>query len=119
MCPSIRLLESGSTQRAGTGARHVVVARQRVAHQQRRIGVVVQRMIEPDCAGVMFTRNPVNGADERVIEASWGLGEAVVAGLVGLLRAASPSVMRERCAKSIGPSSGASGGEDIHSIRSR
>ncbi len=47
-----------------------------------RIGVVVQRMIEPDCAGVMFTRNPLNGADERVIEASWGLGEAVVTGLV-------------------------------------
>jgi len=47
-----------------------------------RIGVVVQRMIEPDCAGVMFTRNPLNGSDERVIEASWGLGEAVVAGLI-------------------------------------
>jgi pyruvate,water dikinase len=47
-----------------------------------RVGVVVQRMIEPDCAGVMFTRNPLSGADERVIEASWGLGEAVVAGLV-------------------------------------
>ena len=30
----------------------------------------------------MFTRNPVTGADERMIEASWGLGEAVVAGLV-------------------------------------
>jgi pyruvate,water dikinase len=39
-------------------------------------------MIEPDCAGVMFTKNPLNGADERVIEASWGLGESVVAGLV-------------------------------------
>jgi pyruvate,water dikinase len=47
-----------------------------------RVGVVVQRMIEPDCAGVMFTKNPLNGADERVIEASWGLGESVVAGLV-------------------------------------
>ena len=47
-----------------------------------RIGVVVQRMIEPDCAGVMFTKNPLDGANERVIEASWGLGEAVVAGLV-------------------------------------
>jgi pyruvate,water dikinase len=30
----------------------------------------------------MFTRNPVTGADERMIETSWGLGEAVVAGLV-------------------------------------
>lgn len=47
-----------------------------------RVGVVVQRMIEPDCAGVMFTKNPLNGSDELVIEASWGLGEAVVAGLV-------------------------------------
>ena len=47
-----------------------------------RVGVVVQRMIEPDCAGVLFTKNPLTGADERVIEASWGLGEAVVAGLV-------------------------------------
>jgi pyruvate,water dikinase len=47
-----------------------------------RVAVVVQRMIEPDCAGVMFTRNPLDGSDERVIEASWGLGEAVVAGLV-------------------------------------
>jgi pyruvate,water dikinase len=47
-----------------------------------RVGVVVQRMLDPDCAGVMFTRNPLNGSDERVIEASWGLGEAVVAGLV-------------------------------------
>jgi pyruvate,water dikinase len=47
-----------------------------------RVAVVVQRMIEPDCAGVLFTRNPLDGSDERVIEASWGLGEAVVAGLV-------------------------------------
>jgi pyruvate,water dikinase len=30
----------------------------------------------------MFTRNPITGSDERMIEASWGLGEAVVAGLV-------------------------------------
>jgi pyruvate,water dikinase len=30
----------------------------------------------------MFTRNPITGADERMIEASCGLGEAVVAGLV-------------------------------------
>jgi EmrB/QacA subfamily drug resistance transporter len=47
-----------------------------------RIAVVMQRMIEPDAAGVLFTRNPVTGAHERVIESAWGLGEAVVAGLV-------------------------------------
>lgn len=47
-----------------------------------RIGVVVQTLVAPDVAGVLFTLNPLDGADERVIEATWGLGEAVVAGLV-------------------------------------
>jgi pyruvate,water dikinase len=46
------------------------------------VGVVVQALLDPDVAGVMFTQNPINGADERVVEASWGLGEAVVAGRV-------------------------------------
>ena len=46
------------------------------------VAVIVQRLLDPDTAGVMFTRNPVTGADERMIEASMGLGEAVVAGLV-------------------------------------
>jgi pyruvate,water dikinase len=57
--------------------------RQRVGLFTRpSIGVVVQSLLDPDAAGVMFTTNPVTGADERVIESSWGLGEAVVAGLV-------------------------------------
>jgi pyruvate,water dikinase len=46
------------------------------------IGVVVQELVLPSCSGVLFTRNPLDGSDEIVIEASWGLGEAVVAGLV-------------------------------------
>jgi pyruvate,water dikinase len=46
------------------------------------VGVVVQTLLNPGVAGVMFTENPVTGADERLIEASWGLGEVVVAGLV-------------------------------------
>jgi pyruvate,water dikinase len=46
------------------------------------VGVVVQSLLAPQSAGVMFTRNPITGADERLIEASWGLGEAVVAGRV-------------------------------------
>jgi pyruvate,water dikinase len=47
-----------------------------------RMAVIVQELVDADAAGVMFTRNPVTGARERVIEASWGLGESVVAGLV-------------------------------------
>ena len=46
------------------------------------VAVVVQPLIEPVAAGVLFTRNPMTGADERLIEASWGLGEAVVSGRV-------------------------------------
>ena len=60
-----------------------ITYRQRVGLFTRpSVGVVVQALLNPDAAGVMFTRNPVTGDDERVIEASWGLGEAVVAGLV-------------------------------------
>jgi pyruvate,water dikinase len=50
--------------------------------EKPRTAVTLQRMVFPDCAGVMFTRHPVTGADEIVIEASWGLGEAIVEGLV-------------------------------------
>jgi pyruvate,water dikinase len=57
--------------------------RQRVGLFTRpSVGVVVQALLDPDAAGVMFTQNPITGADERVIEASWGLGEAVVSGRV-------------------------------------
>jgi pyruvate,water dikinase len=60
-----------------------ITYRQRVGLFTRpSVGVVVQVLLDPETAGVMFTRNPVTGADERLIEASWGLGEAVVAGIV-------------------------------------
>jgi len=60
-----------------------ITYRQRVGLFTRpSVGVVVQTLLNPDAAGVMFTEHPVTGADERLIEASWGLGEAVVAGLV-------------------------------------
>jgi pyruvate,water dikinase len=48
-----------------------------------RIAVVVQQMAEADVAGVMFTANPMTAAtDEIVINATWGLGEALVSGIV-------------------------------------
>ncbi|KKN39638.1 hypothetical protein LCGC14_0741430 [marine sediment metagenome] len=52
-------------------------------HNTIGIAVVVQKMVEPDVAGVMFVGNPMNArADEIVINASWGLGEMVVSGSV-------------------------------------
>lgn len=48
-----------------------------------KMAVVVQSLVLADVAGVLFTANPVTGSrDEVVIDASLGLGEAVVAGLV-------------------------------------
>ena len=60
-----------------------ITYRQRVGLFRRpSVGVVVQSLLDPTVAGVMFTQNPINGADERMIEGSWGLGEAVVAAQV-------------------------------------
>jgi phosphohistidine swiveling domain-containing protein len=57
--------------------------RQGIDQQTARIAVVVQQMVPAEVAGVMFTANPVTGArDEIVIDASPGLGEAVVSGRV-------------------------------------
>ncbi|MGH8528802.1 MAG: PEP/pyruvate-binding domain-containing protein [Nevskiales bacterium] len=47
---------------------------------QAQVAVVVQRMVRAERAGVLFTRNPVTGAREFVIEAAQGLGEMLVGG---------------------------------------
>lgn len=47
-----------------------------------RTAVVIQAMVHADVAGVLFDVNPATGAHEVVVEAAWGLGEAVVGGLV-------------------------------------
>lgn len=53
------------------------------AHASVKLAVVVQRLVPAEAAGVMFTANPITGArDETVIDASTGLGEAIVGGLV-------------------------------------
>jgi pyruvate,water dikinase len=47
------------------------------------MAVVVQRMVSPRAAGVMFTRSPITGDRSVVaIEGTWGLGSALVAGEV-------------------------------------
>ncbi|MEE2750411.1 MAG: PEP/pyruvate-binding domain-containing protein, partial [Myxococcota bacterium] len=47
-----------------------------------RVAVVVQRMIDGEVSGVLFTANPVNGRrDEALLTAAWGQGEGVVSGL--------------------------------------
>jgi pyruvate,water dikinase len=53
------------------------------AHERVAIAVVVQKMVNADKAGVMFSVHPATGEkDKIVIEAAWGLGEGVVSGTV-------------------------------------
>lgn len=47
-----------------------------------KIAVVVQKMINSDVSGIMFTVDPSSGADSIIIEAGYGLGEAIVGGEV-------------------------------------
>ncbi|MDQ4010010.1 MAG: PEP-utilizing enzyme [Actinomycetota bacterium] len=54
-----------------------------IDHATVRLAVVVQHMVEPQAAGVLFTADPVTGhRGHTVIDASPGLGEAVVSGAV-------------------------------------
>jgi pyruvate,water dikinase len=52
-------------------------------HMDVNLAVVVQRMVQSEKAGVMFTVNPVTGdPDQLEIAAVYGLGEAAVSGIV-------------------------------------
>ena len=47
-----------------------------------QIAVIVQQQVNSQVAGVAFSLNPLNNDyDEAVIDANWGLGESVVAGM--------------------------------------
>jgi len=51
-------------------------------HSAVNIAVVVQQMVDAEKSGVMFTSHPSTGDATMIIEAAWGLGEAVVSGAV-------------------------------------
>jgi rifampicin phosphotransferase len=64
--------------------RSVTYRRRRgIDHRAVHMAVVVQQMVFPDAAGILFTADPVTG-NRRVVsvEAGFGLGEALVSGLV-------------------------------------
>lgn len=46
------------------------------------LSVVVQKMINSEKSGVMFTKNPANAKNEIIIEAVYGLGEGIVSGKI-------------------------------------
>ncbi len=54
-----------------------------ISNQEVSLAVVVQELVPAEAAGIMFTTDPLTGARDRVvINAAWGLGEAVVGGQV-------------------------------------
>ncbi len=58
-------------------------ARRGIPAESVALAVVVQTLVPAEAAGILFTANPLNGRrDQMVINASWGLGESVVGGLV-------------------------------------
>ena len=58
-------------------------SRNQISHREVALAVVVQRMVASQASGVMFTANPLTGLrTETVIDATLGLGEALVSGLV-------------------------------------
>ena len=57
--------------------------RNHIAHDDVALSVVVQRMVQSEASGVLFTANPLTGKrSETVIDATLGLGEALVSGQV-------------------------------------
>ena len=56
--------------------------KQGYAHEDVKLAVVVQKMVNSEVSGIMFTVDPNSGAKEIVIEAGYGLGEAIVGGEV-------------------------------------
>jgi len=75
-------------------------------HEKVLMSVGVQKMVNSRTAGVMFTLNPLNGDPSKiVIEASWGLGEAVVSGSVTPDRFVVDKVMLDILEKSVGSKS--------------
>ncbi len=58
-------------------------ARNHISSQDVALAVVVQEMVESEASGVLFTANPLSGKrSETVIDATLGLGEALVSGQV-------------------------------------
>lgn len=54
-----------------------------IPSEQVSLAVVVQELVFAEAAGVVFTADPISGTRDRItINATWGLGEAVVSGAV-------------------------------------
>ncbi len=62
----------------------VLVYRQKKGfdHSDVRLAVLVQKMVDATVSGILFTRDPNTGENHMIVEAGYGLGEAIVGGEV-------------------------------------
>jgi len=62
----------------------VIVYRQRKGfdHASVQLAVLIQKMVDATVSGILFTRDPNTGENHMIVEAGWGLGEAIVGGEV-------------------------------------
>ncbi|MFH1586063.1 MAG: phosphoenolpyruvate synthase [archaeon] len=51
-------------------------------HTKASLAVVVQKMVDSDKSGVIFSKDPFHKKDNVIIEAVWGLGEGIVSGKI-------------------------------------
>ena len=78
--------------------------KQNIGNSDLAHGVVVQKMVEAEKSGILFTANPVNGRrDQMLLNSSWGLGEAIVGGEVTpdqwIMDKEKNDILEERAAK--------------------
>ena len=60
-----------------------VYSKERGRESIDEIAIVVQQLVKAESSGVLFTANPVTGQrNEAMLTATWGLGEALVGGMV-------------------------------------
>ncbi len=57
-------------------------ARKGFDHRSVRLAVLIQKMVDSVVSGILFTRDPNTGENHMIVEAGWGLGEAIVGGEV-------------------------------------
>jgi pyruvate,water dikinase len=51
-------------------------------HKDAKLAVIIQKMVDSDKSGVIFSKDPSHKKDYIIIEAGWGLGEGVVSGKI-------------------------------------
>lgn len=96
-------------------------ARQGIPPDQVALAVVVQLLVPAETAGILFTANPVTRQrDQVLISASWGLGEAIVNGVVTpdhlIVEKASGRVLERQTAKKQVMTVRVAGGTEEHPV---